>query len=149
MSAAEGQAEYECARDAETGRLYFVERVSGRCSWSPPARLELRVDDDGFAYTKRDFVARYGGVDEYTRAAVFTAAGGGGAALAGGRPPSNVLGGIAEAAEDEEEEVDDEEEAGEGRVGYAARASLATFVSPMQAPQGARGRDRERAFEHL
>lgn len=150
-SAAGGQESFECARDAETGRLFFVERSSGRCSWSPPPRLEFRVDGDGFAYAKRDFVARYGGVDEFNRAAVFTAASAGGAALARGRPPSSVLGGIAEAAEGDDEEEEEEESC----VSDPGRASLATFVSPMQARQATLGRDTEssafepRIIEHL
>lgn len=64
-SAPVGQAGWTSARDPVSGHLFFTDPATGRSSWNVPPQEEFRVDRDGLAYSKSQFVAHYGGDAEW------------------------------------------------------------------------------------
>ena len=59
------EAKWSTGRDSETGALFYTSSKTGRSTWAAPKQVEFRIDADGLAYTKAQFVEHYGGTTEW------------------------------------------------------------------------------------
>ena len=131
-SAAVAQPGWTSARDSVSGHLFFTDPATGRSSWNVPMQEEFRVDRDGLAYSKAQFVAHYGGHAEWDAAKRIRSEREMKRMSANARsaaPPNPLRASGRDVAiqegEEEEEETEDEDvwqrAAGTGAIGAASR----------------------------